>query len=181
MPQTYKYKTIGHTERTPGQYADWRTKLALGETFEARVRHWLTTQGYENFKPQDNTYDLRINMEVPLYGTLPLTGECKWDFAAESTGNLALQTWDGGRPSGIHPKGPCPHLWFHGVGYECWIVRTKTIQSLVATHAQTWGGRVIPMGDRSERAEGVLMPIDVARKAVGGQWITLTEEEGSKP
>ena len=109
----------------------------------------------------------------PLYGALPLTGECKYDVSAASTHNLALQVFDGGKPSGIHPEGPNPHLWFHGVGDECWIIRTKILQSVVETYAQSWGGKIVEMGNTSEKAKGILMPITAAKKAIGGQWVTL--------
>jgi len=169
MANAYNYKTTRLQDRNP----DWRSKLAQGEMFEARVRNWLKKQGHECWKPKDIEYDLRINIEVPLYGTLPLTGECKYDASAEHTRNLALQVFDGGKPSGIHPEGPNPHLWFHGVGNEMWVIRTKIIQSLVESFRTSWGSKIVPMGNKSEKVKGILMPIHVAQKTVGGQWVKL--------
>tara|TARA_R110000803_G_scaffold14841_5_gene41230 strand:+ start:3896 stop:4408 length:513 start_codon:yes stop_codon:yes gene_type:complete len=170
MAKAYKHQT---TRYVADRNADWRSKKAQGEMFEARVRNWLKEQGHECWKPKETHYDLRINIEVPLYGALPLTGECKYDVSAASTHNLALQVFDGGQPSGIHPEGPNPHLWFHGVGEEMWIIRTKILQSVVETYSQSWGGKIVPMGNTSEQAKGILMPITAAKKAIGGQWVTL--------
>ena len=149
---------------------DWAEKLAMGESFERRVIDYLRAQGHTAWKPQDRKYDLRINFDVPFYGTLPLTGECKYDAMAMQTGRLALQTWDGGKPRGIHPKGPCPDLWVHGVGDEAWIIKTKLIQGLVESLS-------LPSqetGDPAMRARCVLLPIERARKLVGGTWVKLS-------
>ena len=61
---------------------NWAAKLAQGEAFEKRGIALLKAHGHQAWKPQESRYDLRINLEVPLYGTVPLTGECKYDAAA---------------------------------------------------------------------------------------------------
>ena len=170
MSEMYKHQT---QRRDPNRNPDWKRKLAAGEAFEGRVINWLKKEGHEAFKPIDNTYDLHINIRVPLYGALHLTGECKWDIMAEHTRNLAVQTFDNGKPSGIHPDGPNPELWFHGVGKEMWVARTRLIQNLVEMHRTSWGGQTVPMGNKSEGAQGVLIPISVAKKAIGTDWVTL--------
>tara|TARA_R110002020_G_scaffold47706_2_gene135767 strand:- start:532 stop:1002 length:471 start_codon:yes stop_codon:yes gene_type:complete len=148
---------------------DWDRKLAQGEAFERRIIELFEGQGHQAWKPTDRKYDLRINIEVPYYGSLALTGECKFDAMATSTKRLALQVWDGGKPRGIHPKGPCPDLWIHGVGDEAWIVRTSFVRSMV----ETLNLRPIETGDVGMRARCVLVPIEQARKLVGGTWLTL--------
>lgn len=150
---------------------NWDECLALGESFERRVIKYFQSQGCQAWKPEDRTYDLRINIEVPFYGTLPLTGECKFDVMATRTGRLALQTWDGGKPRGIHPKGPCPDIWVHGVGDEAWIIKTKLIQGLV----ETLKLQSKKTGDPKMGAKCVLLDIERARKLVGGTWLRLSE------
>lgn len=165
MARLYKHQRL----REPKVH-NWAEKLALGESFEHRVVEYFKSQGHMAWKPDDRTYDLRINIEVPFYGTLPLTGECKYDAMAKSTGRLALQTWDGGKPRGIHPKGPCPDIWVHGVGDEAWIIKTKLIQGLV----ESMGLSSQQTGDPAMRARCVLLPIERARKLVGGTWLRLS-------
>jgi len=155
------------------RYADWAAKKAEGDHFERRVRKYLTSEGYEVFKPKDNHYDLRLNIDVPFYGTLALTGEVKNDKLAEYSRKLALQTFDHGQPSGIHPKGPNPDLWFHGVGDELFIIRTSILQSLCETYRTSWGADTVQMGNPESKASGVLMPISVAKNVRGGRWVKL--------
>jgi len=150
---------------------DWTAKLAQGEAFEKRCIALLKAQGHQAWKEPESRYDLRINLEVPLYGTVPLTGECKYDAMASSTGRLALQVWDVGKPRGIHPQGPNPDLWFHGVGGEAWVIRTKLIQGLV----EQLGLTPISTGDAGTRAKCILLPIERARGLVGGTWLPLSE------
>jgi len=147
----------------------WAEKLAQGEAFERRVIELFGKQGHQAWKPNERTYDLYINLEVPYWGTYQVTGECKYDAMASSTGNLALQTWDGGKPRGIHPKGPNPDLWIHGVGDEAWVIKTKILQGVV----ETYGLKAIATGDAGMRARCVLLPLQQAKKIVGGQWLSL--------
>ena len=106
---------------------DWDRKLAQGEAFEQRIIKLFESQGHQAWKPTDRKYDLRINIEVPYYGSLALTGECKW------------------------------------------IVRTSFVRSMV----ETLNLRPIETGDVGMRARCVLVPIEQARKLVGGTWLTL--------
>lgn len=153
----------------------WRGSLQQGERFEDFIREWLIERDIEAWKPTDKSYDIRMNIEVPLYGNLHLTAECKTDTTAQMTGNLAIQVFDSGKPSGIHKDGPCPDLWFHSTGKEFWVIRTSLLRSICKTHNSSWGSKVMPMGDRQSGAAGVLMPISVAKKAVGGEWFPLKE------
>ncbi len=164
MSKLYKDYTYGMS---------FQAKKAQGERFEKKIVQVLNKMGHEAWIADGNTYDIRLNLNVPLMGHLPFTCECKFDDMAYSTGNLALQTFDGGKPSGIHPQGPCPDLWVHGVKDQAWFIRTSIVRSLVETHAQTWGSRVISMGDKGPNAKGILMPISIAKKAQGGTWVDL--------
>ncbi len=164
MSKVYKTNTYGMS---------FQAKRAQGERFEKRVVQALKKMGYEAWIASGHIYDIRFNVETELLGTLPFNCECKYDDMAHSTGNLALQTFDGGKPSGIHPQGPRPDLWVHGVGDTAWFIKTDIIRSLVEMHAQSWGGKVISMGDKGPDAKGILMPISVAKKAEGGTWLDL--------
>ena len=164
MPQVYKHYTYG---------SSFQAKRAQGERFEKKVVQALKKMGAEAWIASEHRFDIRFNIEAPIMGTLPFTCECKFDDMASSTGNLALQTFDNGKPSGIHPQGPRPDLWVHGVEDSAWFIRTSIIQSLVEMHAQTWGSKVISMGDKGPNAKGILMPITVAKKAQGGTWVDL--------
>ena len=148
---------------------DWHRKLAIGEAFERRMITYFEEQGHMAWKPTERTYDLRINMNVPFFGSVALNAECKYDAMAASTKRLALQTFDGGRPRGIHPSGPCPDLWIHGVEGRAWIIKTKILQGAV----EQLGLKAIAMGDKGMRAKGVLMPLEQAQKLAGGHWVTL--------
>jgi len=173
MTKVYNAQTDPPAYEHRPRYADWKAKKAEGDEFEHRVRKYLTKEGYEVFKPKDYTYDLRLNIDVPFYGTLALTGECKNDKMAEYSRNMALQTFDHGQPSGIHPKGPNPDLWFHGVGDELFIIRTSILQSLCETYTTTWGAKTVNMGNPESKASGILMPISVAKNVRGGRWVKL--------
>jgi hypothetical protein len=146
---------------------DWHQKLAKGEAFEKVMIDFFRAKGHEAFKCEDRKYDLRVNLHVPYFGFIPITAECKNDIEAERTGNLAIQTMDGNKPSGVHPKGPNPDLWVHGIGSEVWIIKTKIVQELV----ERFGRTPIKMGD-SGFARGVLLPVEQAKKTVGGYWVT---------
>lgn len=164
MARSYKNQML----REPRVH-NWAEKLALGESFERRMIEYFKAEGHMAWKPEDHTYDLRINFEVPYWGTFPVTGECKYDAMASKTGRLALQTFDGGKPRGIHPNGPCPDIWIHGVGDEAWIIKTKLVQGLV----ETLSLQSQQTGDPAMRAKCVLLPIERARKLVGGTWVKL--------
>ena len=164
MSQVYKHNTYG---------SSFQAKRAQGERFEKKIVKALQRMGAEAWIAPEHKFDIRFNVMAPIMGTIAYTCECKFDDMAYSTGNLALQTFDGGKPSGIHPDGPRPDLWAHGVEDKAWIVRTSIVRSLVEMHAQSWGGRVISMGDKGPNAKGILMPISVAKKAEGGTWVDL--------
>ena len=173
MTKVYNPNTNPPAYEHRPRYADWKAKKAEGDHFERRVLRYLKDEGYEVFKPKEHTYDLRLNIEVPFYGTLALTGEVKNDKLAEYSKKLALQTYDHGKPSGIHPKGPNPDLWFHGVGDELFIIKTSILQSLCVTYRTSWGADTVKMGNPESKASGILMPISVARNVKGGRWVKL--------
>ena len=147
----------------------WHDKKSQGEAFERRVIDLLRSHGHDAWKPTARSYDLVINLDVPLWGSHQVTGECKFDAMAAKTNRLALQTWDGGKPRGIHPKASNPDLWIHGIGDEVWIIKTGIVQELV----QTMGLAPVASGDPAARAKCVLLPIERARKLVGGTWLSL--------
>ena len=144
-----------------------------GEEFERNVIKLLKKAGHEAWKSKDKSYDLDVSLDVPLYGAYRIKAECKMDVAASGSGNIALEVESQGKPSGIHPDGPNPDLWCHGVGDEVWLMKTRAIQDLCVTHRMTWGNKYVPVGDRQTGAKAILMPITVARKAVGGAWVKL--------
>ena len=85
--------------------------------------------GHEAWKSKDRSYDLNVALEVPLYGTHRIKAECKLDKVALSTENIALEVESDNKPSGIHPGGPNPDLWIHGIGNEVWLMKTKAIHN----------------------------------------------------
>ena len=165
MAPTYNY------EMSPMERFNHQRKL--GEEFERKVIKLLKKAGHEAWKRKDHDYDLTVVLDVPLYGAHRIKAECKMDFAASGSGNLALEVESQGKPSGIHPKGPNPDLWIHGVGDEVWLMKTRAIQDLCVMHRMTWGNKYVPVGDKFMKAKAILMPITVARKAVGGVWVKL--------
>ena len=52
-------------------------------------------------------------------------------------------------------------------------MKTRAIQALCVMHRMTWGNKYVPVGDKFMKAQAILMPITVARKAVGGAWVKL--------
>ena len=166
MCAVYNYQMSGKT-------VNFENKKAEGEAFEGRVIKMFKAAGHEAWKSKDRSYDLKVVLTVPLYGTHTIKAECKQDKVALNTGNIALEVISDGKPSGIHPEGPSPDLWIHGLGNEVWLMKTKAIQSLCVMHQMTWGNKYVPMGDKGMNCQGILMPVSVARKAKGGVWVTL--------
>lgn len=157
------------------QYAtSFGAKLAQGEAFEKKIIGYLNKQdNIEAWKSSSTQHDLQFRVDVPLIGNLLFSAECKFDDRAYSTRNIALQVWDNGKPSGIHPSGPDPDLWVHGVANDVWFIKTSLLRSIVKMHKSTWGGKQIPMGDRGAGAKGILMPVDTARNIKGGTWVEI--------
>jgi len=165
MAPTYNYQA-SHLQ-------SFQHALKAGEEFEQKVIKLLKKAGHEAWKSKDRSYDLDVALDVPLYGAHRITAECKMDFMASTSGNLALEVLSGGKPSGIHPHGPNPDLWCHGIDNEVWLMKTRAIQDLCVMHRMTWGNKYVPVGDKFMKAQAILMPITVARKAVGGAWVKL--------
>ena len=161
MPELYNDKSA--------QIGLFFEQLGRGEGFEKDVINLLKLAGHQAWKSDDRDYDLNILLSVPLFGDFKVTGECKLDERAESTGNLALGVMSFGKPSGINRRGANPDLWFHGVAGEVWIMKTEAIRNLCHIHRKTWGHRRVKCGCN----EAIMMPITVARKAVGGTWVSL--------
>lgn len=159
--------------QTSSKVVNFENKLAEGEAFEKRVIAMFKAAGHEAWKSKDRSYDLNVALEVPLYGTHRITAECKLDKVALSTENIALEVESDNKFSGIHPGGPNPDLWIHGIGNEVWLMKTKAIQDLCVMHRMTWGNKYVAMGDKGMGCKGILMPLSVARKAKGGIWIKL--------
>tara|TARA_R100000808_G_scaffold21668_1_gene46834 strand:+ start:727 stop:1296 length:570 start_codon:yes stop_codon:yes gene_type:complete len=162
--------------------AVFREKKQAGQSFEQTVKSYFEAQGFQCWKDKgdDAKYDLNVLVPIPLWGTVKLTCEIKADFEAVKTGRLALQMLErtaGGkvRACGIHPKGPRPDIWIHGIGdpdiNEMWIIRLGIIHSCASIAKKSWAKNLSPMGQ--SKARGIFMPLDEARKTVGGQWVTL--------
>lgn len=169
MDQTYNYQA--HEKELTQE--KWRGALAQGLQFESEVINWVKQRGHKCWKSDDRAYDLILNIEIDLWGTKRLTAECKTDTTALKTGNLAIQTWERDAPSGIHRDGPNPDLWFHSTGEEMWVIRTTMLRDICKMHAKSWGGQIIKMGNKGPNCQGILMPLDVAKKTVGGLWVML--------
>jgi len=165
MAPTYNYQ-MSHSEK-------FQHQLKYGEQFEQKVIKFLKKAGHEAWKSKDRSYDLDVALDVPLYGAHRITAECKMDYKSSTTGNLTLEVLSKGKPSGIHPHGPSPDLWCHGTGDEVWLMKTRFIQDLCVMHRMTWGNKYVPVGDPKMKGQAILMPISVARKAVGGAWVKL--------
>lgn len=171
MSYTYKY------QRSKKRDVHFEQKffddLNFGESFEKKAIQYIKGLGHTAWKSPDRNFDLRVNIEVPLAGTLPYTAECKFCRLATSTGNLALQTWDGNKPSGVNPNGFNPDLWIHGFDDEIVIVKTSILQNLIEMHSSTWGGHLKSIGDKRTNAKGYLIPISVLKNCVGTHWGTV--------
>ncbi len=167
MTNAYRYQTKSYG-------TSFGAKLAQGEAFEKKVVSYLNKQAnIDAWKSSSIVHDIQFTVEVPLIGSLAFSAECKWDDRAYSSNNLAIQTWDNGKPSGVHPEGPNPDLWVHGVANDVWFIKTSILRSIITMHRQSWGGKTIKMGDQGAGAQGVLMPVATARNIKGGTWVTI--------
>lgn len=155
-------------------YPKFIKQMKFGEDFERQMIAVFKAHGHEAWKSDDWSYDLNVALDVPLFGPHRVRAECKRDANALATGNLALQVSIGGRPTGIHrASAGKPDLWCHKVGDEVWIARLTTIRNLCEMHLSTWGSKVVKASHKVAGSECILMPITVARKAVGTTWIAL--------
>jgi len=135
----YKHKTYG---------SSFQAKRAQGERFEKKVVKALQRMGAEAWIAPEHKFDIRFNVMAPIMGTIAYTCECKFDDMAYSTGNLALQTFDGGKPSGIHPDGPRPDLWAMAwriklglFAHQSFGPLSKCTRNLGAGASYLWGTR----------------------------------------
>ena len=140
--------------------------------FERRVRNYLTKEGYEVFKPKEHTYDLRLNIEVPFYGTLALTAEVKTTKWRSTPATWRCKPTTTGDPPAYIQKDLTQTYGFTA-SVTKFIIRTSILQSLCQTYTTSWGADTVKMGNPESKASGSSCPFPVAKKVKGGRWVKL--------
>lgn len=145
----------------------FQADLLNGQKFERRVRRIFESQGRTVRPPANN--ERRWDFELlGRCGEKWLRVECKCDFKAKTTGNIAVEGTYNNKSSGLFF--PFHDVFVYGIGASGAVYSglSSTFRGLVKSHFQDETGSFWHKRRKfGEGATGFLLPLEVLKRARG--------------